>query len=144
MTQTVNPDTGARIKESFALQSMMTSAGAELVSVEEGRVVISANVGEGFGQQAGFIHGGLVFALGDSAAGYSALSVMPSGVEVMTVEMKINFLAPASGRLRAEGRVIKRGRRLVVVASDVWSENEKGERKQIAVLQGTMIPVETT
>ena len=105
MTQTVNPDTDARIKESFALQSMMTSAGAELVSVEEGRVVISANVGEGFGQQAGFIHGGLVFALGDSAAGYSALSVMPSGVEVMTVEMKINFLAPASGRLRVNLRI---------------------------------------
>ena len=59
----------------------------------------------------------------------------------MTVEMKINLLSPASGRLSAEGRVIKAGRRITVVAAGVWAENNAGMRKQVAILQGTVISV---
>lgn len=132
----------ARIRESFARQSMMASAGARLVAVAAGRVTLDGAVGDGFRQQQGFAHAGLVFALGDSAAGYAALTVMPEGVEVMTVEMKINLLAPGAGRLVAEGRVLKPGRRLVVVAADVWSEDAAGQRRHVAALQGTMIPVD--
>jgi acyl-coenzyme A thioesterase PaaI-like protein len=66
---------------------------------------------------------------------------MPEGVEVMTVELKISLLAPATGRLIAEGRVVKPGRRLVVVAADVWAEEEAAARRQVAMLLGTMIPV---
>ncbi len=130
-----------RVRDSFARQSMMNSIGAELVSVGVGKVSIAAPVMQGYCQQQGFAHGGLVFTLGDSAAGYAALSVLPTGVEVMTVELKINLLAPASGRLIAEGRVLKPGRRLIVVAADVWSEDSEGARTQVAALQGTMIPV---
>ena len=132
----------ARITDSFARQSMMQTFGAELVSIDIGRVILTASVGQGARQQQGVAHAGLIFALGDTAAGYAALTVMPAEVEVMTVEMKINLLAPGQGRLVAEGRVIKPGRRLVIVAADVWAELETGPRKHIATLQGTMIPVE--
>ena len=75
-------------------------------------------------------------------AGYAALSVLPAGAEVVTVEMKINLLAPAVGdRLVAEGRVLRPGRRIVVVASDVFAEGPKG-RKHVATMLGTMVPVE--
>lgn len=130
----------ARIRDSFARQSMMTTLGAELVTVAEGRVKVAATVDEGLRQQAGYAHAALIFALGDTAAGYAALTMMPPDVDVLTVEMKINLLSPGAGRLVAEGRVLKPGRRLVVVAADVWSEVD-GKRTLAAVLQGTMIPV---
>ncbi|MCB1969485.1 MAG: PaaI family thioesterase [Geminicoccaceae bacterium] len=138
---TVIPANATRIRESFARQTMMTSLGAELASIEHGRVTITAPVLQGFRQQQGFAHGGLVFTLGDTAAGYAALSVMPADVEVLSVELKINLLAPGRGRLVAEGRVVRPGRRLVVVTADVWSEDPSGHRARIALLQGTMIPV---
>ncbi len=130
-----------RITESFDKQSLMRTLGAQLDSVAAGQVVISAPILEGTRQQHGFAHAALTFALGDSAAGYSALSVMPEGYEVLTAEIKINLLAPGKGdRLRATGRVLKAGRRLVVVAADVYAIDE-GREVLIAVLQGTMIPM---
>ncbi len=131
-----------RIRDSFARQSMMASIGATIVSVESGRVTLTAPTGEGFRQQQGFAHAAVVFALGDSAAGYAALTMIPPEAEVMTVEMKINLLSPGEGCLVAEGRVLKGGRRLVVVAADVWAELDGGGRRHVAVLQGTMIPVD--
>ena len=120
---------------------MMQTLGAELDSVAEGRVVITAPILPTSLQQQGAGHAGLAFSIGDSAAGYAALTVMPDGAEVMTVEMKINLMAPALGeRLVAEGRVIRPGRRIMVVAADVWAETEDS-RKHVAMLQGTMIPV---
>lgn len=131
----------ARIRDSFDKQTMMVTLGATLDSVAEGRVVITAPILPTSLQQQGAGHAGLAFSIGDSAAGYSALTLMPEGAEVMTVEMKINLMAPAIGdRLVAEGRVIRAGRRIVVVAADVFAETEKG-RKHVAMLQGTMIPV---
>ena len=141
VTAPATPETDARIRASFAQQAMMETIGATLEDVTQGQVVISARVQDQFRQQQGVAHAGLVFTLGDNAAGYAALSVMPPGVEVMTVEMKINMLAPGQGRLIAEGRVLKPGRRLVIVAADVWSEDATGARKHVAALQGTMIPV---
>lgn len=139
---TFEVETDARIRKSFGRHSMLSSIGAGLVSVERGRVTVECPVGEGYRQQQGFAHAGLVFTLGDTAAGYAALTVMPAGVEVMTVEMKINLLAPGTAHLVAEGRVIRPGRRLVVVAADVWSVDEAGHRLHVAVMQGTMIPVD--
>ncbi|MDF1620016.1 PaaI family thioesterase [Pseudothioclava nitratireducens] len=141
VTAPATPETDARIRASFAQQAMMETIGATLEDVTQGQVVISVPVQDQFRQQQGVAHAGLVFTLGDNAAGYAALSVMPPGVEVMTVEMKINMLAPGQGRLIAEGRVLKPGRRLVIVAADVWSEDATGVRKHVAALQGTMIPV---
>lgn len=130
-----------RVRASFAKQTMMQTLGAELESVAEGRVVITAPILPLALQQQGAGHAGLAFSIGDSAAGYSALTVMEEGKEVMTVEMKINLMAPSVGdRLVAEGRVIRAGRRIVVVAADVFAEVD-GARKHVAMLQGTMIPV---
>lgn len=130
-----------RIAASFARQGLMRTLDGRLESVEPGRVVISAPVTEAAGQQHGVAHAGLTFAIGDSAAGYTALSVLPEGSEVMTSEMKIHLLAPGRGpRLRATGRIVKPGRRLIVVSADVHSIGA-GEEVLIAVLMGTMVPV---
>ena len=131
-----------RIRDSFDKQGLMTSLGARIDSVDAGRVVISAPIRPEASQQHGFAHAGLTFALGDSAAGYSALTTMAEGAEVLTAEMKINLVAPADGaRLIATGEVIKPGRRLVVTRATVETEYSDGTRKIVAVLQGTMVPV---
>ena len=131
----------ARIHASFAAQSMMATLGATLTEVAEGRVLISAPILPGARQQQGFGHAGLTFALGDSAAGYAALTTLPLDSEVVTAEMKINLLAPARGdTLVATGRVIKPGRRLCVVTAEVHARVGAKETL-IAVLQGTMVPV---
>ncbi|NPD19497.1 PaaI family thioesterase [Alterinioella nitratireducens] len=131
-----------RIKDSFARQGLMQTLGAELSAIAEGRVVITAPITPAASQQHGFAHAGMTFALGDSAAGYSALTLMPEGAEVLTAEMKINLLAPADGvRLIATGEVVKPGRKLVVVRATVETETADGTRKPVAILQGTMVPV---
>lgn len=131
-----------RIAASFARQSLMVTLRAELLEVSAGRVRIAAPLLAGFAQQHGAGHAGVTFALGDSAAGYAALSVMPEGREVMTVEMKINLLAPALGhRLVATGEVLRAGRRLVVVRAGVVAEREAGP-VAVAEMLGTMIPVD--
>lgn len=129
-------DLEARIRASFVRQSMMATLGARMVEVGEGRTVIEAEVAPHLLQQQGFGHGGMTFALGDSAAGYAALTTVPDGSEVMTIEMKINMLAPAAGQLRAEGRVVRAGRRIIVVTAEVTAAG-----KLVALMQGTMIPV---
>lgn len=144
MTGALSPAKLAEIRGSFAAQGLMRSLGAELVALAPGRVSVAAPIRPESGQQHGFAHAGLSFALGDSAAGYAALSLMPEGAEVLTVEMKINLLAPASGaRLVATGSVIRAGRRLVVVSAEVRAEagEDTGDRARlVALLQGTMIP----
>ena len=142
MSEPLDPAIAEKVRTSFAKQSMMKTIGAQLETVERGEVIISAPVLDGFRQQQDFGHGGLVFSLGDTAAGFAALSVMPLDREVLTVEVKINLLAPAVGRLVATGRVIKAGKRLVVVAAEVNSVSEAGTHKPVAALQGTMIPVD--
>ena len=129
-----------KVRESFARQDMMRTLKAELSLVEPGRVIIAAPVLPETRQQHGFAHAAVTFALGDSAAGYAALSLMGEHDEVLTAEMKINLLAPAAGqRLEAKGRVIRYGRRLVVVGATVFSVD--GEtRAEVALLQGTMVP----
>ncbi len=130
-----------RIRDSFAAQSMMRTLGAELSHIAEASVHIKAPILAGSLQQQGFGHAGLTFAIGDSAAGYAALTTMPLDQEVVTAEIKINLLAPAQGdHLVAKGRIIKPGRRLIVVASDVFAISA-GKERLIAVLQGTMVPV---
>ena len=131
-----------RIRNSFDKQGLMASLNARLDSIDAGRVVISAPILPETSQQHGFAHAGLTFSLGDSAAGYSALTTMAEGAEVLTAEMKINLIAPADGeRLVATGEVIKPGRRLVITRANVETEYADGRRKLVAVLQGTMVPV---
>ena len=134
-------DLHTRIKASFDRQAMMTTFGATLDTVTPGRVTLSAPILPGSRQQQGYAHAALTFGLGDSAAGYAALSLMPDDQEVVTAEIKINLTAPANGdRLVARGQVIKPGRRLMVVTSEVVSIAD-GQETLVAILQGTMVPV---
>ncbi|GGE33927.1 thioesterase [Primorskyibacter flagellatus] len=131
----------ARIRESFAKQTMMATFGAEVVSVAPGEVVLRAPIMDLAKQQMGFAHAALSFALGDTAAGYAALTTLPEGQEVVTAEIKINLLSPATGDwLVATGRVVKPGKRLAVVSAVV--EAVTGDsRKDVALLQGSMMPI---
>jgi len=109
-----------RCKESFDRQGLMTLLGAELVEAADGRAVIEVPYREELTQQHGYFHGGVVTAIADTAAGYAAYTTMPSDSSVLTVEFKINLMNPAAGeRLRAEARVQKAGRTLVVVGATV-------------------------
>ncbi|MFD1882530.1 PaaI family thioesterase [Paracoccus pacificus] len=138
----LDPRVEQKVRDSFARQTMMQTLGATMAALGPGTCRITAPILPTSLQQQGAGHGGLSFSIGDSAAGYAALTLIPPEAEVMTVEMKINFMSPALGaRLVAEGRVIRPGRRIMVVASDVWAEDEAGARRYVAVLQGTMIPV---
>ena len=118
----------------------MKTIGAELVLVEQGKVIISLKLKSSLMQQHGFGHAGVTFSIGDSAAGYAALTKMESHQEVLTSEMKIQLLSPSHGSmLKAIGSVIKAGRRLLVVKSDVYSVSDKKE-KLVATMLGTMVP----
>ena len=136
-----NPDFEATVRASYARQGLMRLLGAELLAVAPGECTIAAAIRPETSQQHGYAHAGLAWSLGDSAAGYAALSLRAASEEVLTVEMKINLLAPAAGaRLIAVGRVLRAGRRIMVVASDVNAEH--GDRRiHVATLLGTMVAV---
>lgn len=130
-----------KIRESFAKQAMMSSLHAKLILVGDGCVQIQAPILPAFTQQHDFAHAGVTFSLGDSAAGYAALTLMDENAEVLTAEMKINLLAPAKGDvLVATGKVIRPGKRLMVVTATVEAVTGN-DRQDIAILQGTMVPV---
>ena len=130
-----------RVTSSFESQSMMKTLRARIHKVLKGKVSIEVPLLPSMLQQQGYAHAGLTFSIGDSAAGYSALTLMPENQEVMTVEIKINLLAPADGELlRAEGKVVKNGKRLVIVTSEIYALKNR-KKKLIALMQGTMIPV---
>jgi len=137
------PDTAIedKLRASFARQSLMQTFQAELSEITPGYVVITCPILDLARQQHGVAHAGLTFAVGDTAAGYAALTLMPTEAEVMTAEMKINLVAPADGeRMIAIGRVFKSGKRLAVVTGEVAVEKD-GKRTTVAVLQGTMVPI---
>lgn len=121
----------------------MQTFSATLVSVEPGNVTIKAPVTREVSQQDGFPHAGFGWSLGDSAAGFSALSLMAPGERVLTVEMKTNLLSPATGDiLVAEGRVIRFGRNICTVSAEIHTEIADGPVfKHVATMLGTMIRV---
>ena len=133
-------DIFTKVAKSFESQAFMKTIGAKLNSVDEGRVVISVELKPSMMQQHGFGHAGVTFSIGDSAAGYAALTKMGKNQEVSTSEMKIHLMSPADGKiLKAVGSVLKAGRRLLVVQSDIYSGDGKNE-KLIATMLGTMVP----
>jgi uncharacterized protein (TIGR00369 family) len=137
-----DPDFAARVRASFARQSMMTTIGARLARVDHGEVVVEMARAEDLLQQHGFVHGGAVGMIGDSACGYAALSMMAKGVGVLTVEYKINFVAPAAGPLFvATGRVVRSGRSLTVTQGAVEAI-DGDSRCTVALLTATMMSVE--
>ena len=133
-------DIFTKVAESFESQAFMKTIGAKLNSVDEGRVVISVELKPSMMQQHGFGHAGVTFSIGDSAAGYAALTKMGKNQEVLTSEMKINLMSPADGKiLKAVGSVLKAGRKLLVVQANIYSGDDKNE-KLIATMLGTMVP----
>jgi uncharacterized protein (TIGR00369 family) len=133
-----------RVRASFARQRAMSSIGAELVRVAPGEVVIRLAHREELTQQHGFLHAGIVTAAVDSACGYAALSLMPADVGVLSVEYKVNFVAPASGEwYLAIGRVLKPGRTLTVCLGEVHAHPataDQGAADQGAADQGVPEP----
>ena len=128
----------ARVRESFARQGAMATLGAELGEVAAGRVVIALPIEPRVSQQNGFVHAGVVVAALDSACGYAALTLMDDA-EVLTVELKVNLLAPAGGRrLVAEGEVIRAGRTLTVCRGDGYAE-QGSERVHVATMLATIM-----
>jgi uncharacterized protein (TIGR00369 family) len=139
--QSANPDFERVVRDSFAAQGLMGTLGAFLVEVEPGFVAIELPASLKVGQQRGLIHGGAIGAIADTAGGYAALTLMPAGSEVVTVEYKINFVRPASGQLlRAEGRILRAGKTVTVARVDVLSRAE-GSFEAIALAQATFMRV---
>lgn len=126
------------VRESFARQDFMVTIGARLSSVAAGAVEIRVPVRPGLLQQHGYVHAGVVSAIADTAAGYAAMTLLPRGTEVVTAEFKINFLRPAQGdELVARSRVLRSGRRLTIVACDVYAA-AGGAEPCVATLLGTI------
>ena len=131
-----------RVQRSFARQGMMQSLGARLVRVEPGLCVVSLPYSGKVTQQQGSFHGGAIGALADIAAGYAGLTQAPAGMEVTAVEYKINFLAAfEGGELRATGRVVRAGKRVMVTAAEVTHLDADGQERACAVMQQTLMPV---
>ena len=131
-------DYAARIRASFAAQGAMAHLGAELTDLGPGHCVIVLPFRPELTQQDGFFHGGIVATIADSAAGFAAFTLMPAGSRVLSVELKVNFLAPARGeRLQATGRVERAGRTLSVVQARVEAI-EGGTATEVAILMATM------
>jgi uncharacterized protein (TIGR00369 family) len=136
-----DPAFEARVRASFERQRAMATIGARLVRVEPGEVEIELPFREDLTQQHGFLHAGIVTTLVDSACGYAALSVMDKESAVLSVEYKVNLLAPAVGeRMRAVGRVIKSGRTLVVCTGEVIAVAGASE-SVVTLMQATMMAV---
>ena len=131
-----------RIRDSFARQQAMATIGASIAAVREGEVEIVLPYRAAITQQHGFIHGGIVAMIADTACGYAALSLMPLDTAVLTTEFKLNLLAPATGEcLLAVGRVVRPGRKLMVCLGEVFSDGSA--RKQVALMTASMMVVDT-
>ena len=134
-----NPDFATRVRESFGRQGFMHLLGAELVDVGPGSVEIQVPYKKQLSQQHGFFHGGLIGTLADNAGGYSAFSLMAATDSVLTVEYKLNIMAPALGeKLIARGQVLRPGRRLSVCQSDIFILKD-GVEKLCATMLGTFM-----
>ena len=132
----------ARLRSSFAKQGLMQLVGASITRIAPGQVEISLAPKPELSQQHGFVHGGALTAIADSAAGYAALSLMPANSGVLTTEMKINFLAPAAGdHIIARGKVLKAGRTLSLVQTEIFAVMADQERL-IAFLTATFMTME--
>jgi uncharacterized protein (TIGR00369 family) len=118
-----DPEFEIRIRESFARQHVMSLIGAELKLVEPGVVEIGIRAREDLTQQDGFMHAGIVTTVLDSACGYAAYTLMPAGTSVLSVEFKVNLLAPTSGGMIVARAEVKRfGRTLTVCNADATSD----------------------
>jgi len=139
MNAPVDPHFAVRCRESFGRQKAMALIGATLESVEPGRVEIALPYRDDITQQKGFVHGGIIGMIADTACGYAAFSLMPADCSLVTVEYKINILAPATTSLVARGEVVKAGRTLTVARAEVYAHHGKKFGKHVATMQQTLM-----
>jgi uncharacterized protein (TIGR00369 family) len=136
-----DPDFEARVRRSCARQRALTTLGATLTRVEPGEVEIQLPFRPELSQQHGFLHAGVSTAVVDTACGYAALTLMPPGAAVLSIEFKVNLLAPGQGeRFIATGRVVRAGRNVTVCTGEVVAVHD-GQRKTVAIMQATMMTV---
>ncbi len=134
-----------RIETSFLRQGLMQQWGARLLRVEPGLCEVALSYSERVTQQQGGFHGGAMGALADIAGGYAAMTMLGADTEVTTVEYKVNFLAAfKGGELRATGRVLRAGKRIVVTTAEVIHVDAAGKQSACAVMQQTIMPVPRT
>lgn len=138
-----HPGFEQRVRDSFARQAAMTTLGASLGAIEAGRVEVLMTRRAELTQQHGFVHAGMVAAALDSACGYAAFTLMPDDAAVLTIEFKINLLAPARGpRFRFEGVVVKPGRTISVVDGRALQSGADGAgEKLFATMTATVMTV---
>jgi uncharacterized protein (TIGR00369 family) len=141
MNAPADPGFEQRCRESFSRQRAMALIGAALGVVEPGYVEIRLPFREELTQQKGYVHGGILGMIADTACGYSAFSLMPAGCSLVTVEYKINILSPARGALIAKGQVVKPGRTLTIARAEVYAE---GDGKHVASMQQTLMMLANT
>jgi uncharacterized protein (TIGR00369 family) len=141
--QPAAPDFAERVRASFARQAAMETLGARLAEVTAGRVVVELAHQPHLTQQHGFLHAGIVSTALDSACGYAAFSLMPADAAVLTIEFKVNLLAPARGpRLRCEAQVAKAGRTISVVEGRAFQHDDGGgEPVLVATMTATVMTV---
>jgi uncharacterized protein (TIGR00369 family) len=131
-----------RVRSSFERQQAMATIGAQLTSVTPGTVEIEMPYSSALTQQHGFLHAGIISTALDSACGYAAFSLMPENAGVLTIEFKVNLLAPGKGeRFLFRGSVTKPGRTIVVADGQAYAFAADGEAKLIATMTGTMMAV---
>jgi uncharacterized protein (TIGR00369 family) len=136
---TPNPDFAVRVRDSFARQRFMAMLGAELADVHAGHCEIALAYRPELSQQHGYFHGGVIGCLADNAGGYAAFTLAPAEASILTVEYKLNIVAPGDGdRLIARGQVVKPGRTLVVSRVEVFAE-KGGSEKLCAIALMTLM-----
>jgi len=128
-----------KVRESFGRQAFMATIGAQMTAVGVGSVEIRISFNSSLTQQNSFIHAGVITSILDSACGYAALSVAPEEAEVLSVEFKVNLLAPAVGEsFIARAQVKRAGRTLTVCTADAFALNQ-GSEKLVATMQATIM-----
>lgn len=134
-----DPHFAGRVRASFERQNAMQLIQATMPVIEPGATEIHLPHWQGVEQQHGFVHGGVVGMIADSSAGYAAMTLVPAGASVLTVEYKMNLMAPADGeRLIARGRVVRPGRTLIVTQSEVFAIMD-GRETLCALMQQTIM-----
>lgn len=137
-----DPEYASRVRDSFGRQAAMAELAVTIAGLEPGRIELRFPFDRRYTQQHGFLHAGIVTTVLDSACGYAAYSLMPPGVGVLSVELKVNFLAPAAGEVfLASAEVIRPGR-TITVCQGIVTALQAGDATAVAAMQATIMAIE--
>src|SRR5438105_4490681 len=140
MNAPADPLFARRVRDSFSRQRAMALIGATLATVEPGLVEIKLPYRDDLTHQKGFVHGGILGMIADTACGYAAFSLMPADCSLVTVEYKMNILSPGRTSLVARAEVVKPGRTLTIARAEVYAQ----DGKHIATMLQTLMMLANT